>query len=73
MRELIATVERVTGRRVATREAGRRPGDAPALFAAARRASALLGRPVHSSLDNIVATAAAWASAFRNQRSAVVR
>jgi UDP-arabinose 4-epimerase len=42
VREVITTVERVSGRAVPRREVGRRPGDAPSLVADARLAQQLL-------------------------------
>jgi UDP-glucose-4-epimerase GalE len=61
VKEVIAAVERVTGKKVPRREVGRRPGDPAALVADARRAAAALGwRPRMSDLDTIVATAWAW-------------
>jgi UDP-glucose 4-epimerase len=60
VREVIASVERVTGLSVPTVEAPRRPGDPSELVAAADRAAALLGwRPARPDLDTIVADA--WA------------
>ena len=43
VREVIAAVEQVTGRKVPAREAGRRAGDPPALVADARLAAEVLG------------------------------
>ena len=61
VREVIAAVERVTGRPVPRREAPRRPGDPPELVADPGLAAARLGwRPRHSDLDTIVRTALAW-------------
>jgi UDP-glucose-4-epimerase GalE len=61
VREVIAAAERVTGRTIARREVGRRPGDPPALVADARRAREVLGwTPRLSDLDSIIATAWAW-------------
>ena len=61
VREVIAAAERVTGRRIAQREAPKRPGDPPALVADATRARAVLGwTPRRSDLDSIIATAWAW-------------
>jgi UDP-glucose-4-epimerase GalE len=61
VREVIAAVERVTGRRVATRAAPRRAGDPAVLYAAAGRIRRELGwsaqRP---ELDAIVADAWRW-------------
>jgi UDP-glucose 4-epimerase len=59
--EVVATIERVTGRAVPLRLAPRRPGDPPELVADPTRARTVLGwAPQHSDLDTIVATAAAW-------------
>jgi UDP-arabinose 4-epimerase len=61
VREVIAAVERVTGRRVPKRELERRPGDPAVLIADPSRAAALLGwYPVMSDLDTIIRTAWAW-------------
>jgi UDP-glucose 4-epimerase len=65
-REVIAAVERVTGRPVPVTQASRRPGDPPELVADAARARADLGwEPRHSDLDTIVATAWAWLRKWR--------
>jgi UDP-glucose 4-epimerase len=59
--EVVAAVERVSGRRILTVKAPRRAGDPPVLIADARRAEALLGwRPRHSDLDTIVESAVRW-------------
>lgn len=59
--EVIAAVERVTGRKVPRREVGRRAGDPPSLVADARRAGEVLGwRPRMSDLETIVRTAWEW-------------
>lgn len=76
VREVIATVERVSGRRVAARNAPRRPGDPPELVALPSRAWGQLGwRPARSGLESIVRTAHAWhekqASAARQEGAAV--
>jgi UDP-glucose-4-epimerase GalE len=61
VREVVQTVERVSGRPVPTAEVARRPGDPPALYAKADRARTLLGwQPQHSDIEAIVATAHAW-------------
>ncbi|HEX5452716.1 MAG TPA: UDP-glucose 4-epimerase GalE [Stellaceae bacterium] len=61
VREVIAAVERVGGRKVPCREGPRRAGDPPELVADARLANALLGwRPRQSDLDTIIRTALAW-------------
>ena len=61
VRDVIATVERVTGRKVKTRNAPRRVGDPPSLVAAPVRALELLDwRPQWSGLESIVRTAYRW-------------
>jgi len=66
IREVLAAVERVTGRRVPVQEAARRPGDPPVLVADATRFRSAFGwAPRHSDLDTIVATAWAWLRAWR--------
>jgi UDP-glucose-4-epimerase GalE len=60
VREVLSAVERTTGRPVPVELAGRRPGDAVALYADTRRVKAELGwTPALSDIDTIVATA--WA------------
>lgn len=55
VREVISSCERVTGRRIATREAPRRAGDPMTLVASSDRAITELGwRPKHTDLDTIV-------------------
>jgi UDP-arabinose 4-epimerase len=61
IREVIAAVSRQSGQRVPAREAGRRPGDPPALVADATLAKHILGwRPQYSDLATIVDTALRW-------------
>jgi UDP-glucose-4-epimerase GalE len=61
VREVVAAAARVTGRRVPTQECPRRPGDPPALVAAAGRARDVLGwRARHSTLEEILSTAWRW-------------
>lgn len=61
VREVIAAVEKVTGKAVPTRDADRRPGDAPAMFADATRArTALDWAPRFPELADIVETAWRW-------------
>ena len=61
VREVVAEVERVTGRRVPVRVGARREGDPPVLVADASRAQSELGwSPRLSSLGSIVETAARW-------------
>ncbi len=60
-REVLAAVERVTGRPVPLREAPRRPGDPPVLVAdPARFCADFTWQPRHSDLDTVVATAWDW-------------
>jgi UDP-glucose-4-epimerase GalE len=61
VREVIATVERVTGHRVPWTLAPRRPGDPAVLYAAAKKAQTELGwTPKLAELDSIVRTAWEW-------------
>jgi UDP-glucose 4-epimerase len=61
VRDVVDAARRVTGRAVPTVERPRRPGDPPALVAAAGRAATLLGwRASHSSLDEILSSAWRW-------------
>jgi UDP-glucose-4-epimerase GalE len=61
VREVIASVERVTGRTVAWKMAPRRPGDPAALYATAKKAEYELGwTPRFTDLDSIVRTAWQW-------------
>ena len=70
--EIIAAVERVTGRAVAHRRADRRPGDPPCLVADPRRAGAELGWTARYRLDDMIAHA--WAFRLRHTgRGSLVR
>jgi UDP-arabinose 4-epimerase len=61
VRDILAGVERATGRKVPVQFGERRPGDPPVLVAAVSRAKTDLGwQPRHSSLEEILKTAAAW-------------
>jgi UDP-glucose 4-epimerase len=61
VREVIQACEKVTGRRIATVEKARRPGDPPRLVAAAQKAVQDLGwTPRFPRLDDIVASAWEW-------------
>jgi UDP-glucose-4-epimerase GalE len=61
VKDVIAAVERVTGRTVAALSAPRRPGDPAALFAAAGKARDELGWvPSRPDLDTIVGDAWRW-------------
>lgn len=70
VREVIATVKRVTGVDFAVREAPRRPGDAAALVADNRRIRALLGwQPRYDDLAFIVETAWQWEQRLQRLRA----
>jgi len=61
VREVLASVERVTGQRLTVREEPRRAGDPGSLVARAERIRSELGwRPRLDDLDTIVRTAYAW-------------
>jgi UDP-glucose 4-epimerase len=61
VREVIAAVSRVSGRRLATKEAPRRDGDPVELVADSTRIREVLGwQPRHDDLDFIVDTAWQW-------------
>jgi UDP-arabinose 4-epimerase len=66
VREVIASVERITGRKVASREVARRDGDSPALVADARKLEELLGwRPRYGALDVMIEHAWRWRTSRR--------
>ena len=61
VRQVIASVERISGKRLRVRAEPRRPGDPPALVARADRIRSELGwQPRFDDLDAIVRTAYAW-------------
>jgi UDP-glucose 4-epimerase len=60
VRQVIASVEAVSGLPVPYRMAARRPGDAAVLVASSQRAQRAGWRPAHGALDDIVRTAFAW-------------
>ncbi len=63
VRDVIAAVERVTGKSVARRSAPRRPGDPAVLYASAQRIRQDLGwTPKYADLDTIVRDAWRWHS-----------
>ncbi|HOC17584.1 MAG TPA: UDP-glucose 4-epimerase GalE [Vicinamibacterales bacterium] len=67
VREVIAAVERVTGRPVPYALGPRRPGDPAVLYASSARIKAELGwKPRYEELDTIVRTAWAWLEAHPN-------
>jgi UDP-glucose-4-epimerase GalE len=64
VREVVAAVERVTGRTVPSRLAPRRAGDPAVLFASSAAIARDLGwRPEHGDLDTMVRTAWRWREA----------
>lgn len=64
VREVIASVRRVTGKDFPVEEAARRPGDPPHLVASPARAERVLGwNPRHSRLDFLVESAWRWTAA----------
>jgi UDP-glucose-4-epimerase GalE len=61
VREVVAAVEKVSGRKVPVQEVGRRAGDPPMLVADAREAGKVLGwRPQYPELETIVDHAFRW-------------
>jgi UDP-glucose 4-epimerase len=59
--EVIAAVEKASGKTIDVQDAPRRPGDPAALVASAERIHQLLDwYPSHDNLDEIVSTALAW-------------
>lgn len=63
VRDVIKSVEQVSGAHVNVREMPRRPGDPPCLVANPRKAEKVLGwRPEHGQLDSIIQTAWDWQS-----------
>lgn len=61
VRQIVAAVERVTGRELPVVEGARRAGDPPALIADATRARELLDwRPSRSTMDQMIGSAWAW-------------
>ena len=66
-REVIATVERVSGRKVSVEEAERRPGDPAVLVASAKKIEEELGwKPEVVELENMVRSAWKWRQAHPN-------
>jgi UDP-glucose 4-epimerase len=63
VREVIHTVEKITEKRVPTKEGPRRPGDPPALVASSEKIQLELGwRPRYVDLASIIETAWRWHS-----------
>ena len=66
VREVLASIERTTGLSVPHSAADRRPGDPPELYAQAEKIGRELGwSPKWTHIDDIVSTAAKWASTPR--------
>jgi UDP-glucose-4-epimerase GalE len=61
VKDVVAAVERITGRKVPTHITGRRPGDPPELVADPALAEKVLKWRAKRSLDDIVSTAWKWA------------
>jgi UDP-glucose 4-epimerase len=66
VREVIASVERVSGLTVPYRIVGRRAGDAAVLVASSARAQQAGWRPAYGDLDDIVNSAFAWRKSHPN-------
>ena len=61
VREVIQTVEGVSGRKLSVREAPRRPGDVAEIVADSSKLQAQLGwKPLYDDLQQIVSTAFNW-------------
>ncbi len=67
VREIIATCEKVTGKKIAVVEKPRRPGDPPRLIAGSEKVRAELGwKPQFQDVEKIIASAWAWHLAHPN-------
>lgn len=67
VRQVIETVEQVTGQKLAMQAGPRRPGDPPILVADVTRAQQVLGwQPRYSDLPTIIATAWRWHQQHRS-------
>lgn len=71
VKEVIRTVETVTGRKVPVREEARRAGDPPALIADPSRAGALLKWRARADLDSMVEDAWRWHLELYGEKSGV--
>ena len=61
VREIIATCEKITGKKIAVIEKPRRPGDPPRLIAGSEKVRAELGwKPQFQDVEKIIASAWAW-------------
>jgi UDP-glucose 4-epimerase len=65
VREVVAACAKVTGRKIATTEKPRRPGDPPRLVASSEKIESELGwRPEFQSLGAIIESAWKWHEKF---------
>jgi UDP-glucose-4-epimerase GalE len=68
VRDVVAMVEKISGRRIPTREAPRRPGDPATLVSKTELANRVLHwQPDHSNMEVIVQTACRWHSRGRKE------
>jgi len=68
VREVAATVERVSGQKLKIEEAPRRPGDMASVIANTGKLSNILGwKPAHADLDTIVTTALNWEKRLKKE------
>ncbi len=73
VKEVLATLQKVSGRTLDVRLGGRRPGDAPALVADASRIREILGwHPSHDDLSVIVESAFRWERFLVERRRAEI-
>jgi UDP-glucose 4-epimerase len=67
VRQVAATVERVSGQKIKIEEAPRRPGDMASVVANTGKLSRILGwKPKYADLDTIVTTALNWERRLKN-------
>jgi UDP-glucose-4-epimerase GalE len=69
IKQVIAVIERISGRKLPYRTAPRRPGDPPVLVADPSRAEKMLGWKAQRSLEEIVSSAWSWAESSRQARA----
>ncbi len=66
VKQVVETVEQITGKKVPVKLAGRRAGDPPILIGSAEKAKSVLGwLPQHSGLNEIITTAWKWQQKLR--------
>lgn len=66
VKQVVETVEQITGKKVPVKLAGRRAGDPPILIGSAEKAKSVLGwLPQHSGLNEIITTAWQWQQKLR--------